>query len=134
MFSYSPLDCDLRTGLCPDCGKRGKTTAKRNCAAKINRPVPTTGPGTELEGLIKLLGKSINQSCECGRIRDWMNLWGVEGCRANLEFIVGHLESQKQLQSLWTLAAAAALAVRHGLPPSVRGLVEEAIKRAELPA
>jgi hypothetical protein len=49
------------------------------------------GPGTELEKLLKERGYAVTKSCSCRSRIGKMNHWGADGCRKNIEEIVGWL-------------------------------------------
>jgi hypothetical protein len=57
-----------------------------------------------------------------------MNACGPSGCREHRAEIIRHLESQKDA-SLAEKLRAGALAMANGLPLTIGGLVDEAIKR-----
>lgn len=95
------------------------------------------GPGTELKALLKTLGIAENAHCDCNAKANQMDEWGVEGCRAEFDQIVGWM---REGQSGWgwkDKLAAAAKAVTTGLAFQVNwsdpfpGLVRLAIDRAE---
>jgi hypothetical protein len=95
-----------------------------------NRPLPPA-PGTELRKMIRQMRIPEPAGCGCRRFEAKMNRWAVEGCRKNYAAIEKHLIEQRKKTSEFILARAAILAVRHGLPKSLPGLIAEAIRRAE---
>lgn len=86
------------------------------------------GPGTELVAILRTLGAP-----ECDRCKEYarqMNGWGASGCEEKRNEIIGHLEDERRKLSWWAQMLAGGLAIRHGLPLTTGGLVDEAIKRA----
>ena len=87
------------------------------------------GPGTELVAILRKLGAP-----ECDRCKEYaqqMNRWGVEGCKALRQEIIDHLEVERRQLSFFQQMLAAGLAIRHGLPLTIPGLVDEAISQAQ---
>jgi hypothetical protein len=131
-------DCDFdqtaeRQFVCVRCHRVVNTVGihkPENIHAPCKVKAPA-GPGTWLKYLISLLGLSGYGGCGCEGMVKRMNRWGVDGCHEHLEEIEAKLNEAKELIGYLALTKAAALAVRHGLPLSVRGLVDEAIRRAE---
>jgi len=60
--------------------------------ATPHKPIPTGGPGTELEKLIPLFFAS--DLCKCKSYARKMDRWGVEGCLERYDEIVDHLTKQ----------------------------------------
>jgi len=94
------------------------------------------GPGTELHNMLDKLGFRLDPkdlSCGCKSMIDKMNRWGAEGCKKenNRKEILEHLNKQKHLTPLGGKLKAGALAIKHGLPLTVEGLLDEAIKKAD---
>lgn len=52
------------------------------------------GPGTVLADMLKRLGFKESSSCQCRQRQSQMNAWGPDGCRENLETIIGWLVEQ----------------------------------------
>jgi hypothetical protein len=105
---------------------------------KIQRTQPATvtiapqfGPGTELHKLLHAMGFTPG-GCNCDAWRDRMNTWGVDGCREHRQEIIDHLESMKDSATLKDKLRAGVLAVANGLPLTIPGLVDEAIRRDDL--
>jgi|LakMenEpi03Aug12_release.lakeMendotaPanAssembly.Ray.scaffolds.fasta_scaffold503657_2 hypothetical protein len=76
------------------------------------------GPGTELTKLLSWFAKD-TPGCKCKDHANLMNVWGVDGCRNNMETILQWLETA---------------AKDRGIPfikPLAKSLVNLAIKRAE---
>lgn len=100
-------------------------------------PRPKGGPGTELMALLASLGIQSKPGCDCRWKAEAMDRWGVEGCRANRETIVGWLRKGQQRWGWAATLYAAARAVAGGVafrlnPLDVCGsLADEAIRRAE---
>src|SRR5262245_42478936 len=90
------------------------------------------GPGVELIQILRQLGAP-----DCERCKEYarqMNGWGAEGCKERRNEIIGHLEDERQQLTWWNQMLMAGLAIRHGLPLTTGGLVDEAITRAETKA
>jgi hypothetical protein len=109
-----------------ECGKA------RTSAADL-LPVPEHGPGRELHELLEQLGFNIG-GCNCQEWIDRMNRWGVDGCREHRAEIIAHLEEEKDSATLTEKLKAGVLAIANGLPLTIGGLVDEAIRRAEVRA
>ncbi len=88
-------------------------------------------PGNELKKLLTELGFNESMGCGCKSMITRMNILGPQGCREQIESIEAKLNESKKLVSWWDLGGAFANAVRLGLPKTVRGLILEAITRAE---
>jgi hypothetical protein len=67
------------------------------CAAfrsyKFKPPVPivTSGPGTELKKLLKLVGITASPTCSCNARARTMDTNGCDWCEANIDTIVAEL-------------------------------------------
>lgn len=101
-----------------------------NKQAMMSQVPDVPGPGTELKKIFKTLGVPYCQACN--DLAKKMNDWGVEGCKAHRAEIIADIESRAMKFNImeWTklgikLAAA-------GLPLSIAGLVDEAIRRVDL--
>lgn len=93
-----------------------------------SKPPLGDGPGTELLAIFKTLGAP---ECErCNEYARWMNGIGCAGCEERRNEIVGHLEDERKRLSWMQLMTAGALAIKHGLPFTLGGSVDEAIARA----
>lgn len=123
------IDCDLSTGVCPLCKKPGKPTVHRNCPVKMGHPVG--GPGTELNAIFKSLSVKPRNGCDCNRVMAWMDCIGPKGCRQRRCEILAKLEANYSLYSWADKIKAAAIALLKGLPLSLEGLLDEAIRRAD---
>ncbi|TWU22444.1 hypothetical protein Pla52o_35000 [Novipirellula galeiformis] len=95
---------------CPICGEPSGVIAIAKPPVPAN---PSHGPGTELK---KMLG------CECKLRVEKMDAWGVEGCRKNIDTIVG-----------WLIAESANRNLPSGsvTKDAARSLVRIAIQNAE---
>jgi hypothetical protein len=99
---------------------------------EISDPATTYGPGTELKQLLHdELGIQPTASCGCDAMVAKMNAWGVEGCRANREEILAHLQSAYDSASTLTAIRAGLNSLR-GYPKTLAGLLDLAIARADL--
>jgi hypothetical protein len=75
---------------------------------------PTAGPGTELKGLLKLIGITSSPNCACNARAKQMDEWGPDECERRMPEILAWLEQE---------------ATRRGLP-FVRFAAEQAVKLA----
>ncbi len=108
--------------------------------AKGSKPLPTSGPGSELKALLGEFGITATSSCGCNAFAAQMDRWGVDGTRTHRAKVVAWLDQRRARTSLgpklraWL--AGAANAVTGGFVPDpndVSGsLVDEAIRRAEV--
>jgi hypothetical protein len=119
-------------------GDRPQTAIADQAAAAIPRKTaPDHGPGTELALILKSLGIEPQSSCDCKGKQAQMNVWGVAGCRANLNTIIGWMRDGAGRWNWTDRFAAAAKAVTTGLAFQVNWLdpfpdiIEQAIQRAE---
>lgn len=102
--------------------KRGSIEAKT---------LPTGGPGTELKLLLASLSIQPKSSCDCTSKAAEMDRLGVEAVRAQRDVWMKHLTDAYHSSGWLEGATAAMLALTLGLPLSVQGLLDEAIRRAE---
>jgi hypothetical protein len=81
------------------------------------------GPGTELKKMIPEWMEK--PGCDCRNFAKKMNIWGIQGCKKNIEVIVQRLVREKNKRNFlaWVPDAATARVCK--------GLVNTAIKRAE---
>jgi hypothetical protein len=105
----------------------------------IQRPKKAnSGPGTELEMILKTLGVQAKIGCSCASIKNKMNQWGVSGCQdpVNLAWIVAQMEANAAkyswLEKVQVAMSAAASPLAFVIDPlDIYGsLVNEAIRRA----
>lgn len=76
------------------------------------------GPGTELTKMLSWFAKD-TPGCKCRDRANTMNIWGVQGCRNNIETILDWLEEAAKERSIPFIR------------PLARSLVNLAINRAE---
>lgn len=106
-------------------------------AVKAASVVPATGPGAKLKAIFSALGLRPSVACQCDRKANWMNLWGVDGCRQRRELIVGWLKTGKEWFGPEEQAVAAYNAVASGLAFKLKpwdlfgSIVDLAIQQAE---
>lgn len=113
-----------------------------SCRAEDRPAVPVTterqGPGTELKKLLESLGITASENCPCNARAEEMDNLGVAGCRARREEIVSWLREGSTAWGWRDKLAAAGKAVACGLAFRLNpldpypGLLDEAIRRAEL--
>lgn len=103
----------------------------------VAKPPPrvNTKPGDCLGEVLGNLGIQTAPGCGCKDRKAQMNIWGIDGCRANMETIVAWLREQGESASWFTKAKAAANAVVHGYFISTtdpyRSIVEFSLQLAE---
>lgn len=152
MSSHRIADCDFRAPdwVCPVCGTKGKEGTRRNCkprrlkvrpaeddrpAASLRHtpPIPQHGPGTELKHLLAELKITEKIGCGCNALIVEMNALGVEGCRLpeNRDRILAAMRGKLPEWGLVEKLRAGILAAWNGVPLSLEGLYDEAVRRAE---
>ena len=89
------------------------------------------GPGTELKLLLEEMGITPKKTCGCNQRAAEMDAYGPAVVRQHKDTWVRFVTEQYHAASWWTCAKAAAIAVTHGLPLTIEGLIEEACRRAE---
>ena len=100
-------------------------------------PAPGYGPGTELHLILESIGINPSSSCDCRGKQNLMDHWGVDGCRARFDEIVGWMKNNHERWGWRDKLAAATKAITTGLAFKLDvldpfpGLIEEAIRRAE---
>jgi hypothetical protein len=99
--------------------------APRDCHNACRSRVAIAGfPGTSLHRLRP------KEGCGCGAMIAQMNAWGVEGCRRRRREIIAHLKQAYGEATLLTKLTAFGQALANGLPLTLAGLVDEALRRA----
>ena len=99
---------------------------------------PGKGPGTELQQLLKTLGINPKPSCDCNGKAAQMDYWGVQGCLANRETIIGWMRAGQDKWGWTEKLRAAANAVTSGLALQLDwsdpfpSLIDQAIRQAAL--
>lgn len=78
-------------------------------------PLPTHGPGTELETLLATIGITASFGCACNRRAIYMNEQGCDWCEANIDMIVGWLREAAAERGLPFLDMAGRLLVRRAI-------------------
>jgi len=117
---------------CNACPFENKRCGESPVQIALPPAAPTSGPGTELHAILSKLGFKIGgPGCGngCQAWIDKMNRWGVAGCRENRQAIIDHLNKNKDAATLTEKIKAGAFALAAGLPLTVEGLVDEAIRR-----
>lgn len=95
------------------------------------------GPGTELSALLEGLGIVPAPSCDCKAKAQKMDAWGVEGCLAHREEIIGWMRDGQERWGWKERLKAAAKAVTSGLAFQLNpldpfpGIIDECIRRAD---
>jgi hypothetical protein len=67
----------------------------------------------------------------CIELAHKMNAWGVEGCRRRRREIIAHLKVGYGAAPLTAKLLAGAVAIATGLPLTLDGLLDEALRRCE---
>lgn len=124
---------------CVICGRelrdrKNVTAIKAVCRASppADRPPPDYGPGTEFMRLTNELGLRAKGGCGCNSLKDQMNRLGVEGCRREKGRLLAALGANAEKFSWLDKLRAGAAAIAGGLPLTLEGLLDEAIRRADL--
>jgi predicted O-methyltransferase YrrM len=95
------------------------------------------GPGTELKKMLSDLGINPSSSCDCNTKANQMDAWGVQGCKANRDTIIGWLRGGQVKWGWMSKFSGISKAVVSGLAFKLNpldpypSLVDEAIRRAE---
>lgn len=84
------------------------------------RPMPASGPGTELKALVGKFGVQSKPGCACNKRAAYMDKMGPDWCEQNLDQIVGWLREEHSRQKVAIPFVEAA----------VRMLVKYAIRKA----
>lgn len=102
-----------------------------------DEPCIDRGPGTELTKMLRGLGVNPAAGCDCKAKARKMDEWGIEGCKANRDLIVGWMREGVGRWGWSDRLKAAAMAVTSGLAFKLDvldpfpSLIDEAIRRAE---
>lgn len=120
----------------------GMTVLSKDPADKPENPFSPWpkgyGPGTEMKGILSSLHIHPSESCDCNGKANKMDEWGVEGCREHFDEIVGWMKEGAPKWNWSDKLKAATLAVVTGLAFKLNpadpfpGIIEEAIRLAEL--
>jgi hypothetical protein len=78
-------------------------------------PAPTSGPGTELKKLLKLVGITATPNCSCNAKARIMDTNGTDWCEQNIEVIVGWLREEAKKRKLPFIDYAGRLIVRRAI-------------------
>lgn len=96
-------------------------------------PPPADGVGSELKAMLARYGFQESAGCGCEAFAGDMNRWGVAGCEARRDTILGWLNKQAEKRNWWEKAAAWAKAAAGGLVISPKdpaaSLLDEAVRR-----
>lgn len=63
-------------------------------------PSPSSGPGTELKALLKVIGITSSPGCSCNARAAQMDAWGADECERRIPEIVGWLGEEARKRSL----------------------------------
>lgn len=139
-YRSDPDEHGQRWVVCPVCGFERLThwpveKVRHRCTGS-QAPPPRPGPGWHMAQMLTQLGIRPREgdSCKCLKQQAKMDRLGASGCRQKFADLLAHLQAQYDDASLATKLQAAALALTGGLPLSLAGLLEEAIRRAEADA
>lgn len=86
------------------------------CSGAVPNPVlehpSASGPGTELKGLLKLIGITASPNCSCNARAKQMDEWGPDECERRMPEILEWLEQEATRRGLPFVRFAAAQAVK----------------------
>jgi hypothetical protein len=104
------------------------------CDPSIIRQPRKRGPGDDMHDIFAVLGHG-EMCLSCGEHAAQMNAWGIDGCRANRDVIIGWLKESAAKLTKQQQVAIYLKAKQLGIPLKLRdrygSLVDEAIRRAE---
>jgi hypothetical protein len=93
--------------------------AYRELLSKYRKPgdelAPTSGPGTELKKLLRMIGIVAKPNCSCNTKARAMDVRGVEWCEANIDTIVGWLREEATKRKLPFVDMAGRLLVKRAI-------------------
>lgn len=97
-------------------------------------PIPTAGPGTELKKLLLQMGIEQKPGCSCRRLMSQMNVWGIAGSReeSNRARTLADMRANKDKWGWGSYFKAGIIAIWSGLPLTLEGLYDEAVRLAEI--
>ena len=81
--------------------------------------------------LLLTLGIARSASCACDCRATEMNKLGVDRIRKDKEIWLKYLTEAYHTTNWWQVTKAATIAVALGLPKTIEGLLDEALRRAE---
>lgn len=76
------------------------------------QPKASSGPGTELKSLLKMIGITSSPNCKCNAHARQMDAWGPDRCEQEMPTILGWLEEQSKARNLPFVRFAAEQAVK----------------------
>ena len=85
-------------------------------------------PGTELKGILKLIGIESKGGCNCDQLGNEMDTRGPQWCRDNIGMIVSKMGEEAAKRDLPFSAIATALLVRVAIRKSERNLAKVTLK------
>ncbi len=105
--------------------------ARWGCNGKTHGLCQGDCPGTELKALLAQLGIKPKSACKCVAKAKIMDQLGAAAIRADKATWIAYLTEAYNTTG-WVMKATAAIqAFRHGLPKTIEGLLDEALRRAE---
>ena len=112
-------DCSGGSGDCFDSSEECEAaTTKRS----LPMPTTTTGPGTELSKLLKMIGINAKEKgCSCKSHAKRMDREGPQWCRDNIETVLRWLQTEAKKRKLPFVKAAAKQAVLLAIRRAERG-------------
>lgn len=132
VYRSEPDSDGNRTVVCDQCGKTRVTNLPveriRHLCPKRK---PGHGPGTHLALMINQMGIKAEGTCACFEKQVRMDYLGSAGCRREWNELYDHLRMAYKSADIATKAGALKRALHYGLPLTISGLLEEAIRRAE---
>lgn len=141
MCDFQIVSRDIADGRqpweCPHCKTRlnvpvGNQIKPAKCPSGRGIPaVSPNGPGTALKAVLSELGIKPTASCGCDAMVAKMNQWGPDGCEANRDEILAHLQTAYDSADLATKLRAGANAIAQGKPLTLAGLLDLALERSK---
>ena len=105
--------CHARYGYLPvrQCDadpEKPKPVPLKSPSATVEPAVPPArGPGDYLhDAILRWVGETPTEDCQCRSRIAQMNTWGTQGCREHLDEIVGWLEEEAKNRDWWKYAVA----------------------------
>ena len=78
-------------------------------------PRPSTGPGTELKKLLKMIGITATPNCQCNQRAKVMDERGCDWCEENIETICEWLKEEANKRGMLFVKTAVKLLVRRAI-------------------
>lgn len=76
---------------------------------------PSSGPGTELKKLLKMIGITATPNCQCNQRAKVMDERGCDWCRDNIETICDWLKEESEKRGMLFVRSAARMVVKRAI-------------------